>query len=255
MTIEGNIKCLGNEVQKIKDYLNNEIEERLAALENAHNPVVIPKRTTANCPHIYESECHGIEMLKDPSGSEWAIGGTNHKTRWKFDPWCGGIIPNNDCTKGNCEAVKCEHDYSQGEKPYCLKCLTPLFGYRPKPTAKTQSLEEKFDNAEGSKDRNLDYAELAKIAEEHYKPIIEEQYREGRRHGISKATEELKQKFEEAKARAIRAWGLVSKKTGKALPYVSRWKMNAIVESKHYFITPEIVRVLIQPITRKKVRK
>jgi len=38
---------------------------------------------------VYESDCHGIEMIKSPSGKEWAIGGTNTKDRWKFCPWCG----------------------------------------------------------------------------------------------------------------------------------------------------------------------
>ena len=45
------------------------------------------------CPHVYESNCHGIEMIKDPNGKEWAIGGTNRAERWKFDPWCGKETP------------------------------------------------------------------------------------------------------------------------------------------------------------------
>lgn len=46
------------------------------------------------CEHIYESDCHGIEMIKSPSGKEWAIGGTNTKDRWLFDPWCGKKLRN-----------------------------------------------------------------------------------------------------------------------------------------------------------------
>lgn len=44
---------------------------------------------TRGCPHVYESDCHGIEMIKSPSGKEWAIGGTNTRDRWSHDPWCG----------------------------------------------------------------------------------------------------------------------------------------------------------------------
>ena len=42
------------------------------------------------CKCMYESDCHGIEMIKSPSGKEWAIGGTNTEDRWRFCPWCGG---------------------------------------------------------------------------------------------------------------------------------------------------------------------
>jgi len=41
------------------------------------------------CPHVYESDCHGIEMIKSPDGREFAVGGTNHISRWNYDPWCG----------------------------------------------------------------------------------------------------------------------------------------------------------------------
>ena len=44
------------------------------------------------CHCAYESDCHGIEMIKSPSGKEWAIGGTNTQDRWKFCPWCGGSL-------------------------------------------------------------------------------------------------------------------------------------------------------------------
>lgn len=44
------------------------------------------------CQCVYESECHGIEMIKAPSGKEWAIGGTNMQDRFKFCPYCGGKI-------------------------------------------------------------------------------------------------------------------------------------------------------------------
>lgn len=49
----------------------------------------------AVCPHIYEGP-HGVEMIRSPSGKEWAIGGTDHEDRWKRDPWCGKRIPNPD---------------------------------------------------------------------------------------------------------------------------------------------------------------
>lgn len=45
------------------------------------------------CIHVYESDCHGIEMIKDPNGKEWAIGGTDRKERWTHDPWCGKELP------------------------------------------------------------------------------------------------------------------------------------------------------------------
>ena len=45
------------------------------------------------CSHVYESDCHGIEMIKDPDGKEWAIGGTATTGRWLFDPWCGKRTP------------------------------------------------------------------------------------------------------------------------------------------------------------------
>lgn len=49
----------------------------------------ISKGVVRACPHMYESDCHGIEMIKDPTGKEWAIGGTNRPERWTHDPWCG----------------------------------------------------------------------------------------------------------------------------------------------------------------------
>ena len=56
-----------------------------------------------NC--VYESDCHGIEMIKAPSGKECAIGGTNHLDRWKFNPWNGVAIAkeelNDFCTEGD----------------------------------------------------------------------------------------------------------------------------------------------------------
>ena len=48
--------------------------------------------TQKYCECIYESDCHGIEMIKSPSGKEWAIGGTKTQDRWKYCPWCGGVI-------------------------------------------------------------------------------------------------------------------------------------------------------------------
>lgn len=47
------------------------------------------------CKCVYEHDCHGIEMIKSPSGKEWAIGGTHTKDRWKYCPWCGGVLNNN----------------------------------------------------------------------------------------------------------------------------------------------------------------
>ena len=44
------------------------------------------------CSHLYESDCHGIEMIKSPSGKEWAIGGTKTMDRWKYCPWCGKLL-------------------------------------------------------------------------------------------------------------------------------------------------------------------
>lgn len=44
------------------------------------------------CKCVYDSDCHAIEMIKSPSGKEWAIGGTCTQDRWNFCPWCGGIL-------------------------------------------------------------------------------------------------------------------------------------------------------------------
>ncbi len=51
-----------------------------------------PKDGERICPHMYEDDSHGIEMIKGPSGKEWAIGGTDTEDRWTHDPWCGGRI-------------------------------------------------------------------------------------------------------------------------------------------------------------------
>ena len=45
------------------------------------------------CECLYESDCHGIEMIKAPSGKEFAIGGTDTEDRFRFCPWCGGGLP------------------------------------------------------------------------------------------------------------------------------------------------------------------
>lgn len=59
------------------------------------------------CKHVYESDCHGIEMLLAPDGREFAIGGTNVKDRFKYDPWCGGrILKNHPITKKNVKLRK-----------------------------------------------------------------------------------------------------------------------------------------------------
>lgn len=52
-----------------------------------------PKEKSMECPHVYESGCGGIEMIKDPTGKEWAIGGTKRPERWTHDPWCGLRTP------------------------------------------------------------------------------------------------------------------------------------------------------------------
>jgi len=44
------------------------------------------------CKCVYESDCHGIEMIKTPLGREFAIGGINTKDRFKFCPYCGKKI-------------------------------------------------------------------------------------------------------------------------------------------------------------------
>lgn len=50
------------------------------------------------CKCVYESDCHGIEMIKTPSGEEYAIGGTDTKDRFRYCPYCGGEIKVNDTT-------------------------------------------------------------------------------------------------------------------------------------------------------------
>lgn len=62
-----------------------ELSEHLIKLGYSKSPV-------PSCECVYEHECGGIEMIKSPSGKEWAIGGTRTKDRWKFCPWCGGVI-------------------------------------------------------------------------------------------------------------------------------------------------------------------
>ena len=80
------------------------------------------------CKCIYESDCHGIEMIKSPSGKEYAIGGTNHPDRWKFCPWCGGSIAKTEeegslpfgCIKCECSCVFNKKTWS-GLCPDCMK--------------------------------------------------------------------------------------------------------------------------------------
>ena len=47
------------------------------------------------CEHHYESDCHGIDMLKSPDGSgkDLCAGGTAHPSRFHFCPWCGKPRP------------------------------------------------------------------------------------------------------------------------------------------------------------------
>lgn len=45
-----------------------------------------------SCECLYESDCHAIEMIKSPSGKEWAIGGSCTIDRWRYCPWCGKEI-------------------------------------------------------------------------------------------------------------------------------------------------------------------
>lgn len=47
------------------------------------------------CSHHYESDCHGIDMLRNPDGSgkDLCAGGTEHPSRYKFCPWCGKPRP------------------------------------------------------------------------------------------------------------------------------------------------------------------
>jgi hypothetical protein len=61
---------------------------------------------TKKCKCLYESDCHGIEMIKSPSGKEWAIGGTNTKDRWLYCPWCGGSLPYSQVNNGYFGFVK-----------------------------------------------------------------------------------------------------------------------------------------------------
>ena len=51
------------------------------------------KKVQGKCPHVYESDMHGVEMIKDPTGKEWSIGGTARPERWTHDPWCGLELP------------------------------------------------------------------------------------------------------------------------------------------------------------------
>ena len=41
------------------------------------------------CEHHYESDCHGIDMIKFSSGMEMCAGGTKHPDRWNYCPICG----------------------------------------------------------------------------------------------------------------------------------------------------------------------
>jgi len=52
----------------------------------------LERKLSRICLCTYESDCHGIEMIKSPSGREWAIGGTHMEDRFRFCPWCGGNI-------------------------------------------------------------------------------------------------------------------------------------------------------------------
>ena len=50
------------------------------------------------CKYVHASDCHGIEIIKSPSGKDWAIGGTDTQDRFKYCPWCGGELPRSSKT-------------------------------------------------------------------------------------------------------------------------------------------------------------
>lgn len=45
------------------------------------------------CIHHYESDCHGIDMIRMPSGKDQAWGGLSHPDHFSFCPLCGTPRP------------------------------------------------------------------------------------------------------------------------------------------------------------------
>ncbi len=45
------------------------------------------------CEHHYESDCHGIDMIRMPSGQDLAWGGLHHPDHFSFCPICGAKRP------------------------------------------------------------------------------------------------------------------------------------------------------------------
>lgn len=83
--------CRGYERMK-KVNADHEIEIASLKAVIRGNEAALKRVEDVECKCIYKSDCHGIEMINASSGKSWAIGGTNHKDRWKFCPWCGGSI-------------------------------------------------------------------------------------------------------------------------------------------------------------------
>lgn len=63
------------------------------------------------CAHHYESDCHGIDMIKFPSGMELCAGGTQHQDRFKFCPICGTPRPK-EKTLAEKFRMQCEEMFS-----------------------------------------------------------------------------------------------------------------------------------------------
>lgn len=95
---------------------------------------------------VYESDCHGIEMIKSPSGKECAIGGTNHPDRWNFSPWSGEKLIK--------EESPCETGHKDWLKEY-------------------GRLEEKFQDFLPNTLEWPRAKELAKIARDHYLGVFD----------------------------------------------------------------------------------
>ena len=85
--------------EKLHYYLSDSSNHMLLKGQVAKELALIATKHFANkqngfCNHFFKSDCHGIEMIVDPDGKEWAVGGTKTKSRWLFDPWCGNAIRN-----------------------------------------------------------------------------------------------------------------------------------------------------------------
>ena len=72
---------------------------------------------------VFISDCHGIEMIKTPSGKDFAIGGTNTPDRFLFNPWNGKPLY---AEKERCSCGMSAGVFAPGNIIKCCSCGKPI---------------------------------------------------------------------------------------------------------------------------------